>query len=367
MSDLYGRVIEHLGTNYIGVADCDEMRQILKICLDEQEAELLLCIGHPPIVHGAKHLGRKAGLPTEQARALLDGLADRGMIARVAVLGRSLYSLLAILPGFYELTFMKPETYPADKERLRELWRRYKTKHLLPEIADYRTPPVRVVPVRSELPLQHRVYRHEDVERIIERAGTTAIGRCACREVSRRCDGPLEVCMLFDQIAEVLVQNGFARRASADECKQSLRLSEEAGLVHCAMNCTHSVQILCNCCGCCCMALRGVAELQRRGAVAVSAFAARVDDRLCTGCGDCREWCWADAITEHDDRSQVVTERCLGCGLCAGQCHARAIELVPRVPGPSRAPHNPVSLAARMAGERGRTTAIAKALAVELR
>lgn len=367
MTDLYGRVIDHLSTNFIGVTDCPEMRAILGIVLSDEQAELVLQVSHPPVVHGARHIGRKLGWDERHTRTLLDELADRGVIARTRVLGRSLYGLLPLMPGLYELTFMKADTYPDHKAELRQLWKRYKRQHLGSEISDYPTPVVRVIPVHAELPVEHRVFRYEDVERIIDRAGFLSVGRCACREVSQSCEGPLDVCMMFDQIGANLVENGFARRIDVTEAKRVLNVSEEAGLVHCAMNCSNAVQILCNCCGCCCMALQGVVELQRRGAVAVSTLVAHIDPRSCTGCGDCLEWCWPDAIAETDETCTIDAQRCLGCGLCARQCHVRAIELRPRPgPHPSR-PHNPATLTMRMAKERGKAAALARALAEEIR
>ena len=165
----------------------------------------------------------------------------------------------------------------------------------------------------------------------------------------------------------VLAENDFVRLVDADECKRALHLSEEAGLVHCAMNCTRGVQILCNCCGCCCVALQGVVEQHKRGAIAVSAYTARIDPRLCTGCDDCHEWCWTDAIATEDGTCSVAAERCLGCGLCASQCHVRAIEMVPRPAPPARAPHNPLSLSVRMTRDRGSTEAAVRALLDEIR
>ncbi len=367
MTELYGRLIEHLSTTYINVADSPEMRRILELCLTEEEARLLLCVGHPPALHGAKHLGRKAGMKPARAQALLAGMADRGFIARSTVLGRELYALLAIVPGFYELTFMKPNTYPEVKEELRELWTRYKKAHLMREFGDYPTPSMRVVPVHAEIPVGHRVYRRDDVMHIIERAGTLALGTCACRECSHGCDRPDDVCMMFDEIGDVVIEGGFARRATVAEMKDALHRSEEAGLVHCAMNCEHRVQIMCQCCGCCCSILGGLVQLQKQGAVAVSGFEAQVDPSLCTGCGDCHELCWPKAIGEQGDHSAVSSALCFGCGLCAPQCHVGAISLVPRRSPPRPAPHNPLSLTYRMASERGKARAMAKALLEEIR
>jgi Fe-S-cluster-containing hydrogenase component 2 len=368
MTDLYGKVINHLDTNFIGVRDCEEMREILKICLTEKEAGLVLALGHIPVVHGARYAAAKTGLSPDRAGRLLDDLADRGFIARAVLMGRKGYGLLPIMPGFHELTFMKPSSYPEAKDELREQWARYKKKYLVHEMGDYPTSTMRVIPVNTAIEVQNQVFSFEDVERLIDSAGWMALGRCSCRDIMRGCDLPMEVCMIFPPTGRWMVDEGFARRVDANEAKRALYVADEAGLVHCAMNCRHGVQILCNCCGCCCTALKGVVAHQRAYSVSVSSVEARIDPGRCAGCGDCVDRCWTDAVVEDRDHFRVAADRCLGCGLCVSACTNGACGLVRRPSDrrPPAPPTTPLSLWYRMTSERGKTQAVVKALLSEI-
>lgn len=49
----------------------------------------------------------------------------------------------------------------------------------------------------------------------------------------------------------------------------------------------------------------------------------RIDQELCTGCGNCIEVCPADAISGEKKMPQVVSEeRCVGCGRCVQVCNS---------------------------------------------
>jgi len=367
MKNLYDQVIEHLSKTYINVRPSDEMREILRIYLTEEEAGLVLSIGHPPAGHTAGHIAKKAGLSEERAKELLSGMAERGFIGRMRLLGRELYTLLPILPGFFELTFMKPDTYPDKKEELKKLWTRYKKDQLVHEIGDYPTSLLRVVPIDAAVEGQTRVYHYEEVCRIIDRAGTIAIGDCACRTAAGSCENPIRVCMMFDQTGELVIDEGFAERGSAGQARKILEAADEAGLVHCAMNCKSHVQILCSCCGCCCTGLQATVRMNKQYAVAPSSVRARIEPAKCKGCGTCRDRCWADAIEEVGDLLRVMPDQCIGCGLCVRTCKQKAISLISRERRPPRPPGNPISLFLRMSRDRGKTAEMLGAIIKEIR
>lgn len=55
-----------------------------------------------------------------------------------------------------------------------------------------------------------------------------------------------------------------------------------------------------------------------------------VDSDRCTGCGDCRERCRFDAVTEE---FRIDPAACEGCGVCAHFCPEEAIRMVPNTCG----------------------------------
>ena len=89
---------------------------------------------------------------------------------------------------------------------------------------------------------------------------------------------------------------------------------------------------ICNCCGCCCMALKGMTKLGVLDVVN-SDFYAQVDSAACTGCDMCADHvCQVDAIAEQEGSYRVDRARCLGCGHCVDVCPVDAIELMRKQP-----------------------------------
>jgi heterodisulfide reductase subunit A-like polyferredoxin len=63
-------------------------------------------------------------------------------------------------------------------------------------------------------------------------------------------------------------------------------------------------------------------------------YMARVDESLCTGCGNCDSRCHFKAIDSVMESGQALARvdplRCFGCGLCRESCSVGAISLVLR-------------------------------------
>lgn len=56
-----------------------------------------------------------------------------------------------------------------------------------------------------------------------------------------------------------------------------------------------------------------------------SQLSPKVKPQFCTNCGECYQWCPADAIEERDQQAFIVVEKCIGCGECLTVCHFEAI------------------------------------------
>ena len=51
-----------------------------------------------------------------------------------------------------------------------------------------------------------------------------------------------------------------------------------------------------------------------------------IDKELCTACGECKDCCPCDAITEHDEGySSIDPDLCADCGACLDVCEFGAI------------------------------------------
>ncbi len=55
-------------------------------------------------------------------------------------------------------------------------------------------------------------------------------------------------------------------------------------------------------------------------------MAAKIDEKLCTGCGACVQICPVGAI-EMNNGTAVVSDDCIDCGACLSACPVDAIEI----------------------------------------
>jgi len=65
--------------------------------------------------------------------------------------------------------------------------------------------------------------------------------------------------------------------------------------------------------------------LLSRGVVQIAPTTAKVNEELCSGCGECVLVCPYTAISLTDHTAQVNSALCKGCGTCAAACLAKAI------------------------------------------
>ena len=52
----------------------------------------------------------------------------------------------------------------------------------------------------------------------------------------------------------------------------------------------------------------------------------KVQKNLCTGCGDCIEYCPVNAIEEKNKKAVIIVSKCINCKLCVTSCTNDAIK-----------------------------------------
>lgn len=183
----------------------------------------------------------------------------------------------------------------------------------------------KVIPVHESIETRQWVLPTEQVLEILHQARSIALQNCVCRSHYRRCDHPLEVCLLFDEYGDKFVERGKARHISFETAAEILRNANERGLVHLSLyRPDHKLYALCSCCDCCCHDLQIIRQYNRPELMGRSEYIAVTDLEACVHCGKCIERCIFGARKWENEHMLYNTEACYGCGLCVTPCPVNA-------------------------------------------
>ena len=319
------RLQERLDTNAAGAPAAESFDKILRILFSQKEAEIALHLTF--VLQPVSKLAQKTGIEPDKLTALLEGMADRGVIfAKLKPGAENRYCLLPTIPGLFEFPFMRPERTPQIKE-LGKLWEQYHREGMGNAHAGAPTPQMRVIPIQETINMTSEVLPYEIVSEMISRAEVISLTNCTCRVSKGACDKPLEVCLSFDNMARFLVERDRARFVDRDEALKVLKFAEDEGLVHTINNSQDRAGVICNCCSCCCTLLRGITELNNPNAISTSGYVVSYTPDECIGCHLCVERCPMKALEENEDKVLLHEERCIGCGLCVSTCPTESLVL----------------------------------------
>jgi len=194
----------------------------------------------------------------------------------------------------------------------------------------------KVVPVRESLEATQWVLPTEQVLKILENVRSIALTNCVCRSHYRRCDGPVDVCLLINDYGDRFVQKGLARHIAYEEAVDVLRSANAEGLVHLSLyRPDHELYALCSCCPCCCHDLQLLKACGRTDLVVHSEYIAVTDMESCIHCGECIDRCFFGARIREGGQMIYNADACYGCGLCVTICPEEATILQQRIKMPS--------------------------------
>jgi ferredoxin len=295
------------------------------------ELEILKRVFTPEEARIASHLGKemesyvdvstRVGLGPERAKEMLSEMAKKDLLWDAEIRGTSHYRLAPWVVGIYEaqLEMMDHEFAHLVEEYLHEGGMEGLMQPL-PSIH-------RVVPAQSAVKSEW-ILPYDDVRAIINSSKSFGVRECICRKqqdyVGRKCDFPLDICLNFSS-RERSPRPG---DISKEEALALLEKAEEIGLVHTVSNVMEGLSYVCNCCGCCCGILRGVAEFGYENSVAQANYYGVIDEGECIGCGVCENRCQVKAISIVDGLAVIDKEKCIGCGLCVTGCPTDAAGIV---------------------------------------
>jgi Na+-translocating ferredoxin:NAD+ oxidoreductase RNF subunit RnfB len=325
MTDVYKRLAKRLDELPGGYPETESgvERRILEKIFTPEEAEMTLRMRSVP--ETVEQVAERLGRPVPEMQEILDNLHEKGQIGSFKMFGQRMYMLFPYIVGIYEFQLNR-----MDKE-MAELFEAY-APYMINEFGSLEPAVGRVIPVSTEIDADQQVHRYEDVQRMIEEARSFQLMECICRKekalLGQTCSHKLETCLGISGEEDAFDKFPRGRVISKEEAKEVIREAEEAGLVHWSYNVQEGHAFVCNCCSCCCGALRGLREFNAPQMVAKSHYLAVVNEESCTACGVCAdERCPVDAIALDDGYARVVDERCIGCGACTTSCPTESIRL----------------------------------------
>ncbi len=305
--------------------DSKYIPQILKMMVDERQAELLISL--PGNVEGlAEKLSRAAG----EIEVDLKDMFIKGLAFKKEKGGVLSWRGPSNIVQFHDASLLWPD---ASQEFI-DLWVKYMEIEW-PDMARMAAkampnPVFRVIPVGSSLDeTKSQVLALDDINKLVDSATKYAVTKCTCRLTMKKCDRPLENCIQLNKGAEYAIERGTGRELTKQETLKLIDEAHEAGLVSVTMNMKNleKVHVICNCCGCCCESLPLIIN-ERVMLNGPSRFRAEVDADSCSACGDCEDRCWFNAIEVKDDSAVVDEEICMGCGLCVTTCPEKSITMI---------------------------------------
>ena len=318
----------------IGLPEHTSVYEILSILFTEKEAEV--GAKFPLGAVTLEELQKVIEIPKEDLEVILKAMVKKGLVLISKKEEQPRYLLSMSFTGFFEFTFMRTnESLPL--KRLAELIHTYRnTPEFVQELFSPGTSRGRALIYEGVLPqVKSEVLRFQEASEYIKMAGRGSLTKCYCRHeawhLGQNCSAPIDdVCMSLGSASDFLVEQGFARRAFVEELLETLKRTEEFGLVHIGDNVQEQISFICNCCGCCCGFLEGITRHHLKHAVTTTNFLARLDQEECNGCELCADHCQIKVIRMEGDYPVVDEEFCLGCGICAHSCPSGAMKMEAR-------------------------------------
>ncbi|MDQ1330912.1 MAG: hypothetical protein QG578_1177 [Thermodesulfobacteriota bacterium] len=314
--------------------DIPEFYNLVEELFTPEEAAVYIAIpqGYSPPAAIAGNIGKKE----EDVVKILEEMAYKGLCTAGRMGDTTFYGAPPFVPGIFEFQFMRGTSTEKDI-RIAKLIRSYKKAvDKTRGIMKITFPVNRVIPVTKTIKAENRIHTYHQVKTYIEKYDPIAVSTCFCRHEAKLvdpaddCGNPNEVCMQFGMGAQFVIDRKMGRKIDKEEALHILEISEEAGLVHAAIN-RQEIDFLCNCCSCHCMILKSALSQPKPGLALSSGFMPERNAELCTVCGTCIERCPADALTSGaDEIPELNMDRCIGCAVCATGCPSEAVVMIER-------------------------------------
>ena len=200
-------LIDRLNRYPIGLVDSAKLREILGLLFDEREA--FVASRFPLMEATLEELCKATGLLAPDLDAILESMANKGLVMDLPYGGTTYYLLMPGLIGFMEFTFMR-QRGDLPVERLARLMTEYLHEQgrngQAGEFFGSRTQIARALVYDEPIPVSSRITPYQDARRIIRDSTYRAVTMCYCRHKrahmgqSCRKGAPVEgICMVLGE------------------------------------------------------------------------------------------------------------------------------------------------------------------------
>lgn len=329
----YKELIDRYNRFPQGAPESDSLYEILKVMFTEQEAFLVSRLPIKPF--SVKQASKIWGKSFEESYDLLEGLAQKALLLDMNDLKEQKYVVPPPMIGFFEFALMRTGGH-FDQKLLSELFHQYleNEEDFMRKLLALKTPIGRILVNEETIPKEEiRVLDYEKASHILKEAENIGVSRCYCRHKAEHlgevCDAPQEVCLSINNLSLSLSKHGYARKISNEEALEILQVSYDHNLIQFAENVQNDVGFICNCCSCCCMALKGAKKMGLAQTLSSSNFIAQMNDQ-CVSCKMCITVCPMGCFTQDNNQVTYDSSLCIGCGVCSRVCKFEALDMVPR-------------------------------------
>ena len=344
-AESYNGLAKRLNRFPQGAPPTELLFKILKVLFSEREAKLVSELPIKPFAD--KKAAAIWKLNLNDARVILNELADRGILLDYEEDENVTYVLPPPMAGFFEFSLMRYRK-DIDQKVLAQLFYQYlnvEEDFIKDLFLNGETQIGRVFVNEGVLTNENalHVLDYERASEVIKTASQIGIGVCYCRHkmehVGKNCGAPMDICMTFNGPAESLIRHKIARKVDVSEGLDLLNKAQNYNLVQFGENVQERVGFICNCCGCCCEALVAARKFGFLNPVHTTNFIPEIIEEKCNGCGKCVSLCPVEAmtlVTASDPqkpgrkKAKLNADQCLGCGACLKGCTVSALQLKSR-------------------------------------